>query len=39
MIEKTVLTQRLANLKVIQTAYAEKQRKVLEGKPEERVEQ
>jgi hypothetical protein len=35
MIEKTVLTQRLANLKVIQTAYAEKQRKVLtkgEGK-------
>jgi hypothetical protein len=31
MIEKTVLTQRLANLKVIQTAYAEKQRKALVG--------
>jgi hypothetical protein len=29
MIEKTVLTQRVANMAVIQSAYAEKQGKAL----------
>jgi hypothetical protein len=38
MIEKTVLTQRLANLKMLQTAHAEKQRKALKEGTDERME-